>query len=476
MRFRVLALLLAAMASGVLAQDASRAERFLRQERAAFVHYNNQAWTQAIAAFEQQIAIYAQNPRPYYNIACCYARQGDVERMATWLSLSIANGWRDAEHLRKDPDFDSVRRRLPFRRCLQQLELARRQDPPPLPRRIPARAVAGAASTRDILGKSLGAENDLQDQQDLLGDHEYRKRLFGIYDRRMARLTRYLAENGDAPDADEAAEARVRTAMAYLVQAVDDRSEADRELRRVAARYVLRSAEEFVRRYPGSPRLPNVLYWRAHALGRLGEAGPAERALRRLLADYGERAPQARVELCALLADHGSREDLAREYRAFRARWGEATLLRGTVRIQLAKARLLAEGIPADLAKALQAPAAGGEAPLLYVFISIHSVESELRLERLRELAEAGRIRPVVICMDRPQSASDEEVRRWMEEHAPGMAGIARGTEHFVDLWLSKVPTLLLARDGGEVLAFDPNDEELRHTVPEKKTTDSPNR
>jgi hypothetical protein len=36
---------------------------------------------------------------------------------------------------------------------------------------------------------------------------------------------------------------------------------------------------------------------------------------------------------------------------------------------------------------------------------------------------------------------------------------------------------LLLARDGGEVLAFDPTDDELEsHAVPEKKITDSPNR
>jgi len=473
MRFRVLALLL--LAGGVVAQGTTLAERFLRQEQAAFAHYNKQAWSQAIAAFEQQIAIFPRNPRPYYNIACCYARQGDAERTATWLGLSIANGWRDAEHLGKDPDFDGVRQSQPFRGCLAQLEQARRQDPAPLPRRIPARNVAGAAAVHDILPDSLRAESLLRPQQDLLGEHQYRKQLFQIYDLRMARLARYLAENGDAPDAGEAAEVRVRTAMAYLVQATGD-NEGDGELRDVAARYVLRTAEEFLRGYPSSPRLSNVRYWRAHALARLQQAEPAERALRQLLADHGDAAPLARVELCALLADHGSREDLAREYQALMAKWYEE-VLRGTIRIQLAKARLLAEGIPAELAKTLRAPAAEGEAPLLYVFVSIHSVESELRLKRLRELARAGRVRPVVICADTRQRASDEEIQQWLETHAPGMPAIVRGAELFVDLWLSRVPTLLLARNGGEVLAFDPTDDELdRHTVPEKKITDTPNR
>ncbi|MHC4819231.1 MAG: TPR end-of-group domain-containing protein, partial [Planctomycetota bacterium] len=204
MRFRVLALLL--LAGGAAAQDATLAERFLRQEQAAFVHFGKKEWPQAIAAFEQQLAIFSGNPRPYYNIACCYALQGEAERAATWLRLSIANGWRDAAHLGKDPDFDGVRRSQPFRKCLVELKRARRQDPAALPRRIRPELVAGAASAQAILPDSLRAENQLQSQQDLLGEHQYRKQLFQIYDIRMARLTRYLAENGDAPDADEAAE------------------------------------------------------------------------------------------------------------------------------------------------------------------------------------------------------------------------------------------------------------------------------
>lgn len=475
MAMRPVPAVLLLLATFAAAQDDEALVRsFAEQEERAFAHYRARDWDRAIAAFEEQIAIFAGSPRPYYNIACCYALAGDAERAATWLSLSISHGWRDAEHLGKDPDFDQMRRSEPFARCLAQLERARRQDPAPMPRRIPLESVSSASAVRPIMAASRIQENLLQSREDLLTEHQYRKQLFHIYDRRMAMLGRYLAENGDAADADEAAEARVRTAMAYLMRATGEYDQ-DRRLRGIAARYVLLSAEEFLRGFASSPRLPNVRYWRAHALARLQRSKEAEQALRALLADHGEAALQARVELCVLLADRGSLDDLRREYRKLVEQLAKRGG-RGVAHPPLAKARLLAEGIPAAVSKALQAPAAEGDAPLLYAFVSIHNVDSELRLNRWRELSRAGRIRPVVICVDTPRRASDEEIQRWLETNAPQMAAIARGAEHFVDLWLSKVPTLLLVRNGGEVIAFDPTDDELVNTVSEKKLTDSPNK
>ncbi|MHC4550183.1 MAG: hypothetical protein ACYTEZ_15540 [Planctomycetota bacterium] len=76
MRFRLVTWLL--LGGAVAAQDKGVAERFLAQEEKAFVHYHRREWSRAIAAFEQQIAIFSGNPRPYYNIACCYGLQGDA--------------------------------------------------------------------------------------------------------------------------------------------------------------------------------------------------------------------------------------------------------------------------------------------------------------------------------------------------------------------------------------------------------------
>ncbi|MHC4578650.1 MAG: TPR end-of-group domain-containing protein [Planctomycetota bacterium] len=455
MRFRLVTWLL--LGGAVAAQDKGVAERFLAQEEKAFVHYHRREWSRAIAAFEQQIAIFSGNPRPYYNIACCYGLQGDAERAGTWLSLAIAHGWRDDEHLGKDPDFAQVRESAAYRACLDQLAQARRADPAPLPRRIPAASVPGASSARAILTASAFQRQRLEESERLLEEHQFRTRLFDLYDRRMARLTRYVIENGDAPDADLAASARVSTALLYLARATRDDA-ADLVLRRVAARYVLATAEEFLRGYPGSARLAQVLLWRAEALRSLdGKAKEAEEALRAIIADHPvwDAAAPAQVQLCALLADQDRREELKREYAALKLRWGGQEEIVDLMRYRLTKARLLAEGLPSEL-RALNP----GGGPFLYVFVSIHSVDSELRLKRVRALAEAGQLHAVAVCVDEPARAADEDVARWLKEHAAGLATVARGRPLLTDLVLSAVPTLILARDDA-VLAFDPTDKEL---------------
>ncbi|MGH7162137.1 MAG: TPR end-of-group domain-containing protein, partial [Planctomycetota bacterium] len=132
MRAAALALLLAAAVAAEEAADVERA--FLDREREAFAHYNRRDWTRAVAAFESQIAVYAGNPRPYYNIACCYALQGDAERAGTWLTLAVLHGWRDREHLAQDPDFAAVRDSRAYADCLARLDSALAADPDPLPR------------------------------------------------------------------------------------------------------------------------------------------------------------------------------------------------------------------------------------------------------------------------------------------------------------------------------------------------------
>ncbi|MHC4955860.1 MAG: tetratricopeptide repeat protein, partial [Planctomycetota bacterium] len=99
MEIRGLTIGLLVLASSAAAQkaqiQATLGEQFLAQERAAFTLYEKKAWPDAVAAFEKQIALYADNPRPYYNIACVYALQGHADRAAVWLKLSIDHGWRN---------------------------------------------------------------------------------------------------------------------------------------------------------------------------------------------------------------------------------------------------------------------------------------------------------------------------------------------------------------------------------------------
>jgi tetratricopeptide (TPR) repeat protein len=360
---------LLALATAAAAQD-DRAERFVAQEREAFGHFEQERWAEAIAAFEAQIAIFADNPRPYYNIACAYARQGNAARAATWLRLSIARGWRDAEHLAQDSDFAAVRDDAAFKACLDLLAQARRADPDPLPRRVAPESVPAAQAVGFILAASYIEERALQATEPLLGAHDYRKRLFRLYDERMATLARYIAENGDARDAHEAARARVDTAARYLETATTD-SAADRSLRTLAARYVLATAAEFLRGYPGSPLLSHVLLLRAHALRKLGRTTAAEEALRVVIADHpgGDNATRARLQLCILLADAGRTDDLRKTFKPLRSEADVnpaiAQALRGP---EMLRARLLAEGLPRGVvAKLVPDPNYAG----VYVFVFV---------------------------------------------------------------------------------------------------------
>jgi hypothetical protein len=225
------ALCLLLFASAAHAQDSiSLADRFGRQEAKAFTHYRAKAWDLAIAAFEKQIAIYSANPNPYYNVACCYALRGDAERAATWLKLAINHGWRDLRHLQRDPDFKSVRETQPFKGCILLLRRTLLEDPDPLPRRLSPSSVPAASSAEIVLQTTGEIVRAVERQGDLLAESQSRRRLFRAYDRRMAMLTRYLMENGDAKDADLAALARVETARRYLGT---ERSRADDRLVRV---------------------------------------------------------------------------------------------------------------------------------------------------------------------------------------------------------------------------------------------------
>lgn len=464
-------LALALLAALAAAQDtADLARRFLEAEQRAFAHFEREEWDLAIAGFEEQLAVFADNPRPYYNIACAYARQGHAARAATWLRLAIARGWRDAEHLAQDADFAAVRDSEPFRKCVAHLADVHRADPDPMPRRLAPDAVSSASSVRVILAASFLHEQSVRRAQVLLGEHDYRKRIFDAYDRRMAMLARYLMENGDARDADEAARARVDTATLYLEEADEDRA-ADGELIDLAARYVLATAEEFLRGYPGSPALAHVLLLRAHALRRLGRVEPAEAALRVIVADHpdADDALRARFQLCALLADADGRRDALRaEFAALRELAKHNASVEATLAApELMKARLFAEGLPRAAAGKLL-PVPESHPRYVVAFVGVGSSACERRLAELRA-ADLGDALLVVVAIDPAGEASAERTARWLREHAAGARTLSGRTAAWDALALSRVPTVLVVKSSGEVVAVDPTDAELARAAREAR-------
>lgn len=53
-----------------------------------------------------------------YNVACGYALAGKKEEALDWLEIALAAGFRKIDHLRKDPDLDSLRHEKRYRRLL----------------------------------------------------------------------------------------------------------------------------------------------------------------------------------------------------------------------------------------------------------------------------------------------------------------------------------------------------------------------
>jgi len=435
------------------AEERPEAVQFALQERAAFALFEKREWDKAIAAFEKQIAIFAHNPSPYYNIACCYALQGKADRAATWLTMSIERGWRDLRHLERDPDFRKVRDSAEYRACLAVLAAVRRSDPDPLPEPEPIESVRAAASARTILVESAIEQRALDRRRALLAESQVRRLLFQLYNHRLGRLSRYLTENGDARDASIAAHERVRTAMLYLARA-DRHDASDRGLMRASALLVYLYAERFLRGWAGSPLVGDVLYWRAHALGTLGEHARAARSLRALADDLdGAQRGRALAELCAVLAKTDDRRDEL--LRAVTRLEEEHSRIIPTMLPRLTKALLLAKGIRDERRVA-------GRARTLYVFVTPEEFESEQRLATLRGLRRAD-LSILVVPVVRERTP---EVDGWLAKHAAGLQVATEPLKYARDMWIARTPTVVLAATG-RVIAVDPGESRLRRLLGE---------
>ena len=161
----------------------------------------------------------------------------------------------------------------------------------------------------------------------------------------MARLARYIAENGDARDAHLAGRERVRLASLYRFGAEEPAAE------EIGAANVRLTAEEFIERWPTSPFLFEVQLWRAAAEPGLG-------ALRALVRDAprGAVSARARAELC--VRDKPNRPAL---FRKFVDLYGTTPVGKELLRRTLWRARLEVDGLPEGIAfePAMQQPRRG---------------------------------------------------------------------------------------------------------------------
>lgn len=73
----------------------------------------------SILHFERALALESRDPIAHYNHACALALAGRSDAALDALAAAIAGGFKDAEHIREDPDLESLRGMPRFRELLE---------------------------------------------------------------------------------------------------------------------------------------------------------------------------------------------------------------------------------------------------------------------------------------------------------------------------------------------------------------------
>jgi tetratricopeptide (TPR) repeat protein len=320
------------LASVTFAQD--RGAKFHERELAGITHLEAEEWAKAIAAFEEQITLNAENSRPYYNIACADALQGNTISALIRLGESVAKGFHDVAHLDRDTDLDSLRRVPAFQKIRQKAEANYSRFSAIGPQVIPTANVRPAESVAVILAEGYLANLALSVDEQLQEESRIRGVLFGHYDIQMARFARYIRENGRARDAHEAGRERVRLASLYLLRSNDGEA-----LKVSATALVMKTAEEFLGRWPGSAHRAEVQFWLAHAM----PDATAIPLLRNLVVDAAGTPSGARAAVELALRDPTTRAEV---YREFIRQYVRTELGIQLLHSRLWRVRLEVEGIP----------------------------------------------------------------------------------------------------------------------------------
>jgi tetratricopeptide (TPR) repeat protein len=90
-------------------------------------YMNHGQYQQAENDFNIAIQLNPQNSSPYYNMACLFSLQKDVDKACTWLNKSITIGFNNWTLIRNDTDLSNIREAS----CYQQI-LTEHADNPPI--------------------------------------------------------------------------------------------------------------------------------------------------------------------------------------------------------------------------------------------------------------------------------------------------------------------------------------------------------
>ncbi|MBI5366019.1 MAG: alpha/beta fold hydrolase [Planctomycetes bacterium] len=133
----VMSLALALSAAPALAQpaappadDAAKMEAFTAAYEEGMKAIEAGKFDEGIAAFKKAIEANPDDPNPYYNVGCCYARLGKKPEAIDWLKKSAEKGFADVEHMGKDTDLDGLREEAGYKELVAGVTAAAAGDAP----------------------------------------------------------------------------------------------------------------------------------------------------------------------------------------------------------------------------------------------------------------------------------------------------------------------------------------------------------
>jgi phospholipase/carboxylesterase len=99
------------------ARDILDTDLFALRQRAMTAHRDGE-FAKALPLYLELLKFNRRNPTTLYNLACCYARQGEVKPACDCLWQAVQCGFEGLDHIERDGDFAPIREKAPFRKTL----------------------------------------------------------------------------------------------------------------------------------------------------------------------------------------------------------------------------------------------------------------------------------------------------------------------------------------------------------------------
>jgi len=90
------------------AYDVELAQQYGQLTSEGYAALDNNNLDSAVTLFTKQVELIPEGKWGYYDLACAYGRNGNVEESMKWLTKAVDNGWADAVHLSTDGDLQAL--------------------------------------------------------------------------------------------------------------------------------------------------------------------------------------------------------------------------------------------------------------------------------------------------------------------------------------------------------------------------------